>query len=207
MRDPDWSVVVPVKRLAEAKSRLRMGRLPVAPERLALAMARDTVAAVSAATRVSQVFVVPDEPEVVTGLADLKPAVVPDHPGGGLNRAIAAGASATGTGWVAAIPADLPALRPEDLDDALAAIAGSGRPGFVADAPGTGTTLLATVPGHPLVPRFGAGSAHRHAAAGAHRLTGHWPSLRQDVDTERDLAAAVRLGVGPATGALWRESP
>jgi 2-phospho-L-lactate guanylyltransferase len=32
-------------------------------------------------------------------------------------------------------------------------------------------------------------------------LAGAWPSLRRDVDTPADLAAAVRLGVGAHTRA------
>ena len=32
-------------------------------------------------------------------------------------------------------------------------------------------------------------------------LTGDWPSLRRDVDTRADLAAAAALGLGPATRA------
>jgi 2-phospho-L-lactate guanylyltransferase len=50
-----------------------------------------------------------------------------------------------------------------------------------------------------LRPRFGAGSALRHRAAGAHPLSGNWPGLRRDVDTEQDLREAVDLGVGAHT--------
>ncbi len=72
---------------------------------------------------------------------------------------------------------------------------------FVADAEGTGTTLLVAAPGVTLDPRFGGGSAARHAASGAAALDGEWPGLRRDVDTPADLAAALALGVGPATRA------
>ncbi|MGW4498871.1 hypothetical protein ACWENR_09660, partial [Micromonospora sp. NPDC004336] len=40
------------------------------------------------------------------------------------------------------------------------------------------------------------------AASGALALAGVWPSLRRDVDTADDLAAAARLGLGPTTAAL-----
>ena len=72
---------------------------------------------------------------------------------------------------------------------------------FVADAQGTGTTLLTAV-GVPLDPRFGHGSADSHRSGGAVPLTGHWPGLLRDVDTEADLRAAVALGAGPRTAAL-----
>ncbi|MER7420801.1 2-phospho-L-lactate guanylyltransferase, partial [Micromonospora peucetia] len=100
--------------------------------------------------------------------------------------------------------ADLPALRPAELAAALHA-AQAPPPEvrrYVADAPGRGTVLLAAPPGVPLDPRFGVGSAAAHAASGALALTGDWPSLRRDVDTADDLAAAARLGLGPCTAAL-----
>jgi 2-phospho-L-lactate guanylyltransferase len=101
---------------------------------------------------------------------------------------------------VAALAADLPALRTGDLTAALTA-AGPGR-SFVADAAGTGTVLLAATSGVELEPCFGPGSAAAHAATGAVELTGDWPSLRRDVDTGAELAAAVVLGLGPRTGAV-----
>ena len=55
--------------------------------------------------------------------------------------------------------------------------------------------------GAALEPRFGGGSAARHRASGAVPLDGAWPSLRRDVDTAADLAAALHLGVGAHTRA------
>jgi 2-phospho-L-lactate guanylyltransferase len=111
--------------------------------------------------------------------------------------------------WVAALTADLPALRPADLTDALRAAevtaprAGGRCRGFVTDADGSGTTLLTAPPEVPLDPRFGRGSAARHLASSARLLDGDWPSLRRDVDTGADLAEAARLGLGPHTAVLW----
>ena len=71
---------------------------------------------------------------------------------------------------------------------------------FLADAAGTGTTLLAVGPGHELAPHFGPRSRARHRASGATEITlTGVRSVRQDVDTEADLAAALALGVGPFT--------
>ena len=97
---------------------------------------------------------------------------------------------------VAAMCADLPSLRAEDLTDALSA--GLTPRWFVADAPGTGTTLLAAGPGVDLEPHFGAGSARRHEESGAAPVRAEVATLRRDVDTEDDLAAARALGVGDA---------
>lgn len=202
-----WVAVVPVKRLRAAKSRLR-GALPVVPhEELALALVADTVGAALACPAVAEVLVVTADPRVAATVGAAGARVVPDRPDAGLNAALRHGvqvAADDGRSWLAALTADLPALRPAELAAALHAV-GTGPPGvrrFVADAPGTGTVLLTTPPGVPLAPRFGAGSAAAHLASGAVPLPGDWPSLRRDVDTAADLADAARLGLGPATGAL-----
>lgn len=196
-------MVVPVKRLGVAKTRLYApGRPRPDHEALALALATDTVAAALAADPVGRVVVVTDDPEAAPAMRRLGAVVVADEPDAGLNAALAYGAGrarelAPGDG-VAVLSADLPALRPAELAAALDAAADAGT-AFVADAAGTGTTLLAST-GDPR-PRFGRGSAAAHASDGAVPLTGAWPSLRRDVDTPADLAAAAALGLGPATRA------
>jgi 2-phospho-L-lactate/phosphoenolpyruvate guanylyltransferase len=205
-----WTVVLPVKRLTDGKSRLR-GALPDVPhERLALALALDTAAA---ALAVAPVVAVTSDAAVRAALADLGARVVPDVPGG-LNAAFVHGARLAGSaapagparpaGPIAALAGDLPALRPAELAAALAAaLAPADRARrFVADASGTGTALLTAPAAAALQPRFGPGSAAAHAASGAAPLLGPWPGLRRDVDTAADLAAAVALGVGRHTAAL-----
>jgi 2-phospho-L-lactate/phosphoenolpyruvate guanylyltransferase len=203
-------LVVPVKRLDAAKTRLRgaadcgAGDLG-AHTRLALALAHDTVAAARAATRVRSVLLVSSDPVVAAEFAATGAEVVPEGPVPGLNAAYAHGAALLRArdphGAVGALQADLPALTPSELDGALAAAAARPR-AFVADAAGTGTVLLVAGPGVALAPRFCAGSAARHAASGAIPLTGAWPGLRRDVDTSDDLRAAVDIGVGPHTRAV-----
>ncbi|SCE63663.1 2-phospho-L-lactate guanylyltransferase [Micromonospora saelicesensis] len=197
-------MVVPVKRLAVAKSRLR-GALPGVPhEELALALAADTLRAVLACPAVAEALVVTDDDRVAAAARAAGARVLPDEPDAGLNAAFRHGAARVPAGWVAGITADVPALRPAELAGALLA-AQNGRPGvrrFLPDAPGGGTVLLTAGPGVPLDPRFGVGSAVAHAASGALPLDGDWPSLRRDVDTAADLAAAARLGLGPRTAAL-----
>ncbi|WP_091393106.1 2-phospho-L-lactate guanylyltransferase [Micromonospora saelicesensis] len=204
MTQPRWAVVVPVKRLAVAKSRLR-GALPGVPhEELALALAADTLRAVLACPAVAEALVVTDDDRVAAAARAAGARVLPDEPDAGLNAAFRHGAARVPAGWVAGITADVPALRPAELAGALLA-AQNGRPGvrrFLPDAPGGGTVLLTAGPGVPLDPRFGVGSAVAHAASGALPLDGDWPSLRRDVDTAADLAAAARLGLGPRTAAL-----
>lgn len=200
-----WSLVVPVKVLSRAKSRLALLAGPHRPE-LALAMAADTVAAALACPEVARVIAVTDDPEAAGVLARLGAIVVPDEPGEGLNPALRHGASVAHARWpgegTAAMAADLPALRPGELSLGLRAAAGAPL-AFVPDADGSGTTLYTARSGTDFAPRFGPGSAARHRAAGAAELplpTGS--SLRRDVDSPADLRAAVELGVGPRTAAV-----
>lgn len=224
-------LIVPVKALIRAKSRL-LGAAddglgdPAMHARLTLALARDTVAAAMAAHRVRRVMVISSDPEVTTILAADGASVLAEGGIRGLNPALEMGARALRDGGgprvaLGALQADLPALRPEELDDALAsasALFGEGREGgqdggrieraFCADADGEGTTLLVCAPGVPLRPRFGVGSAAAHTAGGAAALSGRWPGLRRDVDTVDDLWAAAELGLGPASAAaLGMASP
>ncbi|MBU2662103.1 2-phospho-L-lactate guanylyltransferase [Actinoplanes bogorensis] len=201
----DWVAVMPVKRLTAAKSRLR-GAVPAARHAdLALAMVRDTATAVLAAATVTELLVVTDDQVAAAAVAALGARVVPDRPDAGLNEAMRYGADEVAglSRYRAVLAGDLPALRPGQLDAALAA-AGPGR-GFVADAAGSGTVLLAAPAGEPLDPRFGLGSAAAHAASGARPLEGDWPGLRQDVDTPADLATVLALGAGEHTCALLRD--
>src|SRR5829696_4841631 len=193
-----WSVVVPAKRLASAKTRLRpvTGGGPDHDD-LVLALLADTVAVALACTAVGEVVVVTDDPAARAVVEELGARTVADEPDRGLNPALEHGARSATAEAVAALSSDLPALRPEELAAALEA-AGAVPRAFVADSPGTGTTLLTAV-GTALRPRFGPGSAAAHAADGAVALTGTWPGLVRDVDTAEDLSAALALGVGPRT--------
>lgn len=197
-------LVVPVKALSEAKSRLRGAVAPDEHARLVLAVVLDTVTAAAQADGVRRVLVVSSDPTVADTLAEAGFECVPEGPLPGLNAAYRHGASvlrsADPSARVGALQADLPALRPHEL--AAAIKTSDGNRAFVADRQTTGTTLLLAAPGQPLDPRFGVGSARAHAASGALPLTDSWPSLRCDVDTSDDLRVACDLGLGQHTNAL-----
>ena len=202
----NWTAVIPVKRLGSAKSRLR-GAVPAAHHpALALAMVRDTAAAVLASPAVAGLLVVTDDALVAGAVRELGAAVAPD-PGGGLNAAMRFGADEVAglSRHRVVLAGDLPALRPAELDAALGLAVGRS---FVVDAAGTGTVLLAAPPGAGLDPRFGPGSAVAHAASGAIRLDdrgGDWAGLRRDVDTAADLATVLAIGAGRRTCGLLRD--
>ncbi|MGO1051627.1 2-phospho-L-lactate guanylyltransferase [Crossiella sp. CA198] len=199
-------LVVPVKVLLRAKSRL-LGAADggagdrTAHERLALALVTDTMTAARAARGVRRLLAITSDPNVAEVLTGLGVETVPDV-AGGLNAALAYGAELLRQDHpgcrIGALQADLPALRPEELDAALAA---APERAFCPDRQGIGTTLLLAGRG-PLNPRFGPGSAAAHAASGAAELLGPWPSLRCDVDTAEDLLAAAEIGLGEHTARL-----
>jgi 2-phospho-L-lactate guanylyltransferase len=200
-------LVVPVKRLDRAKSRLVGAADGGIGDRrahadLVVALALDTVTAAAAADGVGDVVVVTSDPMLTAVLRAEGIRCVPEAEPG-LNEAYRHGATLLGR-HVGALQADLPALRPAELAAAIAA--SDGKRAFVPDRQGTGTTLLIAAPDEPLDPRFGVGSAAAHRSSGAIQLIGDWPTLRCDVDTEADLAVAAGLGLGPRTERRFRLS-
>ena len=162
--------------------------------------AADTVAAALACASVDQVVVVTDDAATTRTAREHGAVVVPDSPDAGLNAALRHGADEARrrlprTG-VAAIAADLPALRPEELGRVLA-VAAQHRESFLADAAGVGTTVYAVAPDLVFAPQFGGRSRAAHRAAGAVEIDlDDVPSVRRDIDTPVDLWDAMRLGMG-----------
>jgi 2-phospho-L-lactate guanylyltransferase len=203
-----WTLVLPVKGGALAKS-----RLGARPE-VAAALALDCLDAVLACPAVGRVLVVTSDPTMRVAARALGAHVVPEpRPGAGLVPAIDAGvrvASLACAGPTAVLLADLPALRPEDLAVALAAVDAELRDeavpmAAVPDVEGSGTVLLAAPTPADLDPAFGPDSLAEHVRRGAVPLDLDLPGLRRDVDTPADLEAALALGVGPRTASAVRD--
>jgi 2-phospho-L-lactate guanylyltransferase len=192
-----WSLIVPVKRVAIAKTRLALD--VEARSTLAVTMAFDTVTAALTSELVAAVVVVTDDVRARAALSELDVTIVADEPDAGLNAALVYGAASAPTAPVAALSSDLPALRAVDLSAVLAQAQQHTR-AVVADLPGTGTTLLCAASVADFAPQFGVSSLAAHVAGGAYDLTAAAPeSVRRDVDTVDDLRAAVALGVGTRT--------
>lgn len=205
-----WTVIIPVKSLPQAKTRLASSLTDAAlHETLVRAIRADTIAAAQDADGVARILVVLDTVDALDGATDAHlhedvpqtcELMVQVEPG--LNASLREAADHAAARWpgdgIAALVGDLPALQPHELGSALAAAA-STPTAFVADADGVGTTLLTALPGAAFAPEFGAESAVRHARVAAPVAAA--PGLRQDVDTEADLRRAVDLGVGPRTRA------
>jgi 2-phospho-L-lactate guanylyltransferase len=201
-----WTLVIPLKPLTHAKSRLSDTADEGMRPGLALAFAQDTVAAALACPAVRDVAVVTDDALAGRELSALGARIVADEPGSGLNAALAHAATVVRArrreSPLAALNADLPALRPAELTRVLDAASKFPR-AFLADAAAMGTTLLAAGPSRELRPAFGRHSRSRHRASGAAELLlDSVDSVRQDVDTGDDLRAALALGVGSHTAAV-----
>jgi 2-phospho-L-lactate/phosphoenolpyruvate guanylyltransferase len=201
--DGDVALVIAVKRLGVAKTRLAPVFSAETREQVVLAMLVDTIAAAARVAAVRSITVVtPDEvaaaAAIELGALALADPTPDGHPNP-LNNAIGAAERAvrTSTPNIVVLQGDLPALQTQELTEAISAARAYPR-SFVSDRHGTGTSALFAF-GTPLDPRFGADSAAQHSHSGAIELTGAWPGLRCDIDTPDDLQVARRLGVGPTT--------
>jgi 2-phospho-L-lactate/phosphoenolpyruvate guanylyltransferase len=199
--------LVALKRSDVAKSRLVSVPDPLR-RRLAWTMAVDTLRALTA---VLPVIVISNQPELAARLSreQISAPVLAEPVVAGMNAALrhgATAAAAAGFSSTLACVGDLPALRPASVRAVLAAAVNPGR-AFVADASGTGTTML-IASGTELDPHFQGRSAAGHRESGAVALSaaelgGPLADARRDVDSEVDLYDAYFLGLGSATAQLF----
>lgn len=196
-------LVIAVKRLSAAKTRLAPVFSAGTREVVVLAMLIDTITAATQLSEVASITVVTPDPDAAAAATEVGARVLVDPTPAGhpdpLNNAIAvAEAEIRGdTSDIVVLQGDLPALQPRELAEALAAARAHPR-SFVADRHGSGTSVLFAL-GVPVNPQFGSDSAVRHRHSGAIELTGAWPGLRCDIDTPEDLMAARGLGMGILT--------
>lgn len=199
----DVGVIIAVKRLAVAKTRLAPVFSAQTRENVVLAMLVDTLTATARVAALRSVTVITPDDAAAAAAAGVGADVLPDPTPQGhrdpLNNAIAAAERVLveSVPNVVVLQGDLPALQTQELAEAIAAARHYPR-SFVADRLGTGTAALCAF-GTALDPLFGLNSAARHRRSGAIELTGAWPGLRCDIDTPDDLVVARRLGVGAAT--------
>ncbi|HWT47483.1 MAG TPA: 2-phospho-L-lactate guanylyltransferase [Mycobacterium sp.] len=199
----DVALIVAVKRLTAAKTRLAPVFSARTRENVVLAMLVDTLTAAARVGSLGSITVITPDEAAAAAAAELGAIVLADPTPEGhsdpLNNAITAAEKELAGSFsnIVVLQGDLPALQSPELAEAIAA-ARHHRRSFVADRLATGTAALCAFDAE-LNPQFGSDSSARHRRSGAIELTGAWPGLRCDVDTPADLAAARRLGVGAAT--------
>lgn len=199
----DIAVLIPVKPLSRAKSRLRCDIGDEAPS-LVVAMMLDVVAASRSCSAVARTIVVTDDPGAAEACRLVGAEVLPDGTDEGLNAALSEACrtvlASNPQTLIIYQPADCPAVTGADFGALAAAASGSAGPVFVADVRGTGTTAVAMRPGVARKPLYGLDSRRAHLAAGWSQLLGPgWLRMRHDIDRLQDLQQARPLGLGQHT--------
>src|SRR4051794_39245174 len=157
--------ILPVKRFARAKQRLREAVDGEARERLAAAMVGDVLDVLCDHPALDRVLVVTAEPPVADRATACGAIVVHDPDEAGQSAAAALGVLAArelSAQRVLLVPGDTPALHAADLDALLARVEPVV---IVPDRHGTGTNALLLSPPGAIAPAFGPGSRERHQRA------------------------------------------
>ena len=199
------ALIIAVKRLAAAKTRLAPVFSARTRENVVLAMLVDTLTAAARVGSVRSITVITPDEAAAAAASELGANVLADPTPEGhsdpLNNAIAAAERAmAGDSFsnIVVLQGDLPALQTQELSEAIAAARTS--PAQLRRRPvGHRNRRTLRVRGRRSTRNSAPDSSARHRRSGAIELTGAWPGLRCDVDTPADLAAARRLGVGAAT--------
>ena len=204
---PLWAIV-PIKRLAQAKSRLAE-MLPGASRRdLAAAMARDVIAALRGSGAFDQILVVADASCAATISAGAG-CIVAAHPDGGLSDAVRQGfehARQSGAGQVLFVPADIPLVTAAALRGAAAQLRERTGVAIAACAGKDGTNLLGGKIADMPALAFGPGSYARHVQGSQ----GSWDvtdsGIAFDVDQPEDLMLLrARIACGASEAAHTRD--
>jgi 2-phospho-L-lactate/phosphoenolpyruvate guanylyltransferase len=224
--------IVPVRSLSGAKTRLGEPLDPEERAELVLALLDRTIAAALASRRLCGVTVVSQDPELLRRARAMGAGAVLQRSDGlnegleearaqagllglgpgpaGAGAACSASAGATAATAILVLPADLPLVVADAIDQVVQAAADRGphAPGgavvvLVPDRHGTGTNALLLSPPEAIPFRFGEESraAHRAAAAaaGAAYVEVDGP-LGFDVDTPEDLLEADSAGLNHEGG-------
>ncbi len=212
-------VLVPLKPLAQAKSRLASELAPPRRQRLARAMADDLLAMLGAQPGIGPIVVCGSDESARhvarrAGVRFLPESHLGAH---GLNAVVDAAAglfAEEGHDALLVVPADLPLLTGGELQEFLRVHSKGGLRAVTIgpDRWYRGTNLLAWrgLPNFPA--QYGPGSFARHCAAarsqGARLTLCELPGASVDVDEPADLAVvreAIRVGLAPCTHAVLRE--
>lgn len=186
------SILIPVKRLDQAKLRLSQRLDPHDRRRLGLAMLADVLRATDKWAH--RLIVTSDQDAEAVGLA-FGCALVAD-PGDGLNAAVSGGTAAAvagGATTLLVLPSDVPMVTSDDVtalfscpEDVVVALSGDG-----------GTNALLRRPPGALEPSFGPGSAALHHSraldAGLSCRSVEMSSLVLDIDQYGDLVTLSGL--------------
>jgi 2-phospho-L-lactate guanylyltransferase len=182
-------VVILAKDATCAKTRLLLP--PDQARHVAVLLAAATVRTVLSAQTVGAVLVVTSDPAIAVDALQAGADVVVEPYPLGMNRAAALvrrhAIAARPTAPVAIMVADLPRLTARDIDRVVEAFWIDGRPLFVTDRAGLGTTFMIHGPDCILGIGFGHNSASMHRRLGYGEALEAPSGLRTDLDCLEDL--------------------
>jgi 2-phospho-L-lactate guanylyltransferase len=199
-----WAIV-PVKPLAESKSRLASALDPRARERLVVLMLEHELRVLSDCTPPLAGTLVVSQDSAALEIARSCGAIpVKENPGSGLNGALASGvreAVNRGAETIVILPMDLPKMIAGDILELLARIPAAPGVALAPDRHRRGTNALAESPPDLLDFEFGETSFLHHCAQALSKQAGlavvERPGLMLDIDTPQDLGEIEDL-VGKA---------
>lgn len=204
-----WAVV-PVKPLAQAKTRLSEALTSAAREMLVLRLFEHTLAVLQAVPALAGIMVVTADPHL--GLQAQQQGAwwyqEPDVPGlnPSLSRALQVLQAQQAHGALI-LPMDLPYLNPHSVLQVLTAAPPPPAVVIVADRHHTGTNALLLLPPAVIPPAFGAQSQRAHSAlaraANVPLVMLEDEALAADVDLPEDLAALTWMIHETAPSAPW----
>jgi 2-phospho-L-lactate guanylyltransferase len=190
--------IVPMKALAEAKTRLSPVLSPEARRRLVATMLADVLAALSASPGIDRVLVVTPDAGVAGLVWRSEADVLQETAPGDLNAALrlAVGqARELGAARVLIVPGDVPLATSAEIERLLAHAPRRGV--VIAPSETGGTNALLLAPLDIIAPSFGVGSAERHRRlaeeARLEAVLELLPGLALDIDEAGDLAVLSRV--------------
>ena len=199
-------VIVPVQ-----DPKLALPRADLSPRiRSALveAMAKDTLRVLAASRSVHSIVVVSPTQSVASLAMDVGAEFVLSESGTGINDAVTNAFRRTrlpSDQLIAAVAADLPAIRTDEVDEFLGWASRSRDAVHLTDFGGVGVTCHAERAAS-FTPCLAPDPALRRRPRGAD-ANALLPGARCDVDTIEGLRVAAFMGVGPSTSAVMRALP
>jgi 2-phospho-L-lactate guanylyltransferase len=187
-----WAIL-PVKSLAETKSRLSGVLSPNERAELTITLLSRTLGLLQMVTAVRKTIVVSRDPVIAEMAAAAHCQTVAEPMGSGLNGAVTLGATAAadnGATHLLVLPSDLPFLRQDELELVLGTAVSPHTLLICSDQKRQGTNALVLPAGSGFRFAYGRYSYQRHQAEAA-RLgwacqTRHLPSIAFDLDSEAD---------------------
>jgi len=187
-------VLVPVKALAQGKSRLSVCLSAEGRHALSRAMLTDVVTNALSATGVDRVIVVSSDPALLALARQLGAEAVDEGHPRGLNGAVAVGTEfclQLGATAVLVLLADLPLVTASDVECIFRQTNGEPQIVVVPCKEGEGTNALLRVPPEVVPTRFGGPSLEAHrTVAREYRVacqTIEIPHIAFDIDSSEDL--------------------